>query len=180
MEYPVDKETANVLELALHHDEFDRFLAGEPFYFLETKDDNAEPQNVVVAFDQLFMPQFNACDASFPAEFVRALVKLLESYPDPNRAVYMAQRWIWYYCYCLTKKAAQPDGPYAALPTLDLSAVSVTLKQRLVERRAELTADQRWAGAPWNSNAGLWGPLVRTAHHVRDKLNGPDYVPDHV
>lgn len=90
----------------------------------------------------------------------------------------MAQRWIWCYCYCLANKEAQPDGPYAALPKIDLSAVSDILKRRLVKRRAELTADQCWTGAAWNSEAGLWDPLVRTAHHVRDKLNGPDYVPD--
>ena len=174
----MDKEPANVLELALHHDEFDRFLAGEPFYFLETKDDNADPQNVVVAFDRLFMSQFNARNASFSASFVQALLKLLNHYPDQNRAIYMAQGWIWCYCYCLANKEAQPDGPYAALPKIDLSAVSDILKRRLVERRAELTADQRWAGAAWNSEAGLWDPLVRTAHHVRDKLNGPDSVPD--
>ena len=50
----------NVLELALQNDELDRFLAGEPFYFLETKTDHDDPQNVIVAFDVLFMPQFES------------------------------------------------------------------------------------------------------------------------
>ncbi|SOQ13822.1 hypothetical protein [Pseudomonas syringae group genomosp. 3] len=46
----------NVLFLALQNDELDRFLVGEPFYFLETKDDNDEPQNVPVALRLLFLP----------------------------------------------------------------------------------------------------------------------------
>lgn len=39
--------------------------------------------------------------------------------------------------------------------------------------RRETAKQKIWAGADWNSEAGLWDPLVRTAHHVRDKLNGP-------
>ncbi len=39
--------------------------------------------------------------------------------------------------------------------------------------RRETAKQKIWAGAAWNSEAGLWDPLVRTAHHVRDKLNGP-------
>lgn len=57
----------NVLLLALANDELDKFLVGEPFYFLEAKTDNDEPQNVVAAFDQLIMPHWRQThDATFP------------------------------------------------------------------------------------------------------------------
>lgn len=46
----------NVLFLALANNELDKFLVGEPYYFIETKDDNDEPQNVITAFKLLFMP----------------------------------------------------------------------------------------------------------------------------
>ena len=171
------KEPGDVLELALQNDELDRFLAGEPFYFLETKDDHDDPQNVIVAFDVLFMPQFKARNTPLPQMFVQALLKLIANYPDRNRALYMAVDWVWCYRYLLQKKQMQPDGPYASLPIIDLSAVANDLKSSLEEQKEDLMRDLRWAGALWNSRLGLWEPLMRTALHVRDKLGGPDFVP---
>lgn len=171
-------QQGNVLSLALANDELDRFLIGEPFYFLETKDDHDEPQNVVVAFDLLILHHWQETrDPAFPTLFVQALLKMLMDYPDCNRAIYMVQNWIWYYRYCLSKKRTQPDGLYADLFEIDMSSVAAALKQHMERHRAELTADTRWAGAAWNSSSGLWEPLVRTALDVRDKLGGPDFVP---
>lgn len=167
----------DILAIALANGELDKFLVGEPFYFFETKDDNDDPQNVVVAFDLLFMPYFRAGDKLFQATLVTSLVKMLETYPDRDRAIYMAQRWIWYYRFCISKRNAQPQGVYAALPDIDLTAPSMVLKRQMEANKAELIEDIRWAGATWNSKYGLWEPLVRTALHVRDKLGGPDYVP---
>lgn len=170
-------EQKNVLELSLRNDEFDKFLVGEPFYFLETKDDNNDPQNVIVAFDMLIMPQFKARNTALAERFVQALLSLITDYPDRNRAIYMASNWVWCYRYLLEKKQMQLDGQYAALPIIDLSAVADALKSSLEEQKEELMADSRWAGALWNSHHGLWEPLIRTARHVRDKLGGPDFVP---
>ena len=170
-------EPGDVLELALQNDELDRFLAGEPFYFLETKNDHDDPQNVIVAFDVLFMPQFKARNTALPQMFVQALLKLIANYPDRNRALYMAVDWVWCYRYLLQKKQMQPGGPYASLPIIDLSAVANDLKLSLEEQKEDLMRDLRWAGALWNSRLGLWEPLLRTALHVRDKLGGPDFVP---
>ncbi|RAU47869.1 MULTISPECIES: hypothetical protein [unclassified Pseudomonas] len=168
----------DILAIALTNAELDKFLVGEPFYFFETKDDNDDPQNVVVAFDLLFMPYFRAGDKLFQAAFINSLAKILETYPDRNRAIYMAQRWIWYYRFCISKRNSQPQGVYAALPDIDLTAPSIVLKRQMEVNKTELVNDTRWAGAPWNSKQGLWEPLVRTAVHVRDTLGGPDYVPD--
>lgn len=167
----------NVLSLALANDELDRFLAGEPFYFVEAQTDNPEPQNVAQAFDELVVPQWQQ-DPSFAPRFVAALMKLLASYPDRNRAIYLAHRWVWYYRYCLSKKHAEPTGRYAGLFEVDLGGVAAQLKQLTQERKADLLADTRWAGASWNSDNGLWGPLLRTSIHLRDRLGGPDFVPD--
>ncbi|MCD5973947.1 hypothetical protein [Pseudomonas quasicaspiana] len=171
----------NVLFLALANDEFDKFLAGEPYYFLATKDDNDEPQNVIVAFKLLFMPYWREVgDPDFPAKFAQALIKMLETYPDQNRAIYMAECWLWCYRFCLSKKYAQPDGPYAGLFEFDMSAVAAVLKAKLEANKSELMADTRWAGATWNSQNGLWEPLIREAIVVRDELGGPDYVPNNI
>lgn len=82
----------NVLTLALANDELDRFLVGEPFYFLEARSDNEEPQNVSQAFDQLLMPYWRAThDPDLPFRFIAALLKILATYPDRNRAIYVAR-----------------------------------------------------------------------------------------
>jgi hypothetical protein len=171
----------NVLLLALANDELDKFLVGEPFYFLEAKNDNDEPQNVVAAFDQLLVPYWRETrDASFPARFVATLLTILATYPDRNRAIYIAHDWVWYYRFCLSKKRAQPDGPYAELFEIDMGGVAVALKRQLEINKADLIADTRWAGAAWNSQNGMWDPLMRTALMVRDKLGGPDFVPANI
>lgn len=171
----------NVLFLALANDEFDKFLVGEPFYFLETKDDNDEPQNVIIAFKLLFVPYWREIgDPAFPAQFAQALLKMLDTYPDQNRAIYMAQSWLWCYRYCLSKKYAQPEGIYAGLFEFDMSAVATALKTQLETNKPALIADTRWAGAAWNSQNGLWEPLMREALAVRDELGGPDFVPSNI
>ncbi|MCW1247669.1 hypothetical protein OC610_24855 [Pseudomonas sp. SAICEU22] len=168
----------NVLLLALANDELDKFLVGEPFYFQEAKNDNAEPQNVVAAFDQLVLRYWQQThDIQFPGRFVAALLKILATYPDRNRAIYVAAVWVWYYRFCLSKKQAQPGGLYADLFEIDMGAVALALQRQLELNKAELVQDTRWAGASWNSQNGLWGPLMRTALVVRDKLGGPDFVP---
>ncbi|WP_443696762.1 hypothetical protein [Pseudomonas sp.] len=168
----------NVLLLALANDELDKFLVGEPFYFQEAKSDNDEPQNIVAAFDLLLLRYWQQThDPLFPARFVAALLKILATYPDRNRAIYAAAVWVWYYRFCLSKKHAQPQGLYAGLFEIDMSAVALALQAQLEANKAALVVDTRWAGAAWNSQHGLWAPLMRTALVVRDKLGGPDFVP---
>lgn len=168
----------NVLLVALANDELDKFLVGEPGYFHEARNDNEEPQNVVAAFDLLVLRYWRqARDARFPARFVAALLGILAAYPDRNRAVYCAAAWVWYYRFCLSKKRARPEGPYADLFEIDLGAVALALRRQLEARKAALVADTRWAGNSHNSHDGLWGPLLRTALAVRDRLGGPDFVP---
>jgi hypothetical protein len=168
----------NVLLLALANDELDKFLVGEPFYFQEAKSDNDEPQNIVAAFDLLLLRYWQEThDPFFPARFVTALLKILATYPDRNRAIYAVAVWVWYYRFCLSKKHAQPQGLYAGLFEVDMSAVALALQGQLEANKAALVVDTRWAGAAWNSQHGLWDPLMRTALVVRDKLGGPDFVP---
>jgi len=97
----------NVLLLALANDEWDKFLVGEPIYFQEAKSDNDEPQNVVAAFDLLLHYWQQTHDPLFSARFVAALLKILVTYPDRNRAIYAAVAWVWYYRFCLSKKSTR-------------------------------------------------------------------------
>ena len=171
----------NVLQLALANNDLDKFLVGEPFYFQEAKSDNDEPQNVVAAFDLLVVRYWQETrDPQFPGGFVAALLKILATYPDRNRAIYAAAVWVWYYRFCLSKKRTNPDGLYADLFEVDMGAVAVALQKQLERNKAALVGDTRWAGAGWNSQNGLWGPLMRTALVVRDKLGGPDFVPANI
>ncbi|TBU92772.1 hypothetical protein [Phytopseudomonas dryadis] len=171
----LEKDT---LALALVNDELDRFIVGEPFYFLEAKADNDEPQNVIPAFDQLVVPFWRTSrDADFPKRFAAALLKAVTTYPDCNRALYVVSDWIWYYRFCLMKKQSQPQGMYAELFEVDLGRVALVLKQQLELNKVALIDDTRWAGATWNSTNGMWGPILRTSMTVRDKLGGPDFVP---
>lgn len=168
----------NVLVLALANDEFDKFLAGEPFYFLETKDEYDEPQNTVLAIKLLFLPYWREVhDPHFPTQFANALMKMLMTYPDRNKAIYMAQGWLLAYQYCLREKHAEPDGVYKRLFEVDMSAIAAALKAQMEANKVELIADTRWAGVAWNSQNGLWGPMVDTALRIRDKFGGPDHVP---
>lgn len=168
----------NVLFLALQNDELDRFLVGEPLYFFETKDDNDEPQNVPIVIKLLILPYWREVrDPSFPTQFIKALIKLLRTYPDQNRAIYMAQWWVFCYQSALTRKASDPGGGYADLFDVDMGLVSAELKSRLQANKEALIADTRWAGVEWNSDNGLWGPMLQMAFKLRDELNGPDHVP---
>lgn len=168
----------DLLILALENDELDRFLAGEPFYFFETKDDNDDPQNVVVAFDLLILPYWrDTCAPLFPKRFADTLLQILKKYPDTNRAIYMACRWIWYYQCCRSEKRIKPAALYSDLFEVDLTTVASVLKDKLEANKADLIIDTRWAGAEWNSKNGVWDRLVRTAIGVRDKLGVPDFVP---
>ncbi len=168
----------DVLKLALDNDELDRFVVGEPFYFLEARVDNEEPQNIPQAFDQLLLPHWReAGDPLLWQRWIAGMLKVLRDYPDANRAIYSVANWLWYYHYCLGKKRVQPEGSYADLPELDLGAVALALQLRMAERKDELIADTRWAGAAWNSPQGIWAPLLRLARAVRDNLAGPDFVP---
>jgi hypothetical protein len=171
----------NVLLLALANNELDKFLVGEPFYFQEAKSDNDEPQNVAAAFDLLVLRYWQETrNPQFPGRFVAALLKILTNYPDRNRAIYAAAVWVWYYRFCLSKKHATPDGLYADLFEIDMSVVALALQKQLESNKAALVIDTRWAGAVWNSQNGLWDPLMRTALVVRDKLGGPDFVPANI
>jgi len=168
-----------ILVRAIERNELDKLLVGEPPYFFDAKSDNEEPQNVTQAFDVLVVPYWKRTkNADFPRKFVAALFNLLNSYPDKNRAIYVAHDWIWYYTYCLNKKRVQPLGKYGDLFEVDLSGVASLLKSLLESDKHALINDDRWAGASWNSNNGMWGPLLKTSENVRDKLGGPDFVPN--
>lgn len=168
----------DVLLLALANNELDKFLIGEPFYFQEAITDNDEPQNVIAAFDLLILRHWRGTsDIRFADRFVAALLSILSAYADRNRAIYVASEWVWYYRHCLNKKRTQPEGEYGDLFEIDLGPVAAALKQQLEEHRPGLSSDTRWAGQTWNSPDGLWTPLMRTALSVRDKLDGPDFVP---
>ncbi|WP_339504297.1 hypothetical protein [Pseudomonas sp. RL_105y_Pfl2_101] len=168
----------NVWQLALANDELDKFLVGERFYFQEAQNDNEEPQNIVAAFDLRVLRYWQQTrDPQFPERLVAALLKILASYPDRNRAIYVAAVWVWYYRLCLSKKQTQPEGLYADLFEVDMGAVALALQRQLELNKAELVQDTRWAGGSWNSQKGLWAPLMRTALGVRDQLGGPDFVP---
>ena len=84
------------------------------------------------------------------------MLKILATYPDRNRAIYLAHDWVWYYRFCLAKKRAQPEGPYGDLFEVDMGGVAVALRRQLEANKAALQADTRWAGAAWNSPDGMW------------------------
>jgi hypothetical protein len=82
---------SDALARALANNELNKFLIGESPYFFEAKSDNDEPQNVSAAFDLLVLPYWKRTgDPNFPARLFGGLVDLLKSYPDKNRAIYVA------------------------------------------------------------------------------------------
>lgn len=171
----------NVLLIALADGALDKFIVGEPFYFQEAKVDTKEPQNVMAAFDLLVLDYWTKTkDETFPRKFATAMLKALETYPDKNRAIDAVAVWLWYYRYCLAQKKSNPNGIYRELFEMDTDGVAGALKHELEVNKAELITDTRWAGESWNSKQGLWEPLMRVAVGVRDKLGGPDFVPDNV
>jgi hypothetical protein len=178
---PMKDNLDNVLIIALAEHALDKFIVGEPFYFQEAKTDTAEPQNVMAAFDLLVLDYWTKTkDEKFPGKFASEMLKALGTYPDKNRAIYAVADWIHYYQYCLTQKRSNPNGQYRELFEMDLAGVAGALKHELEVNKAELITDTRWAGESWNSKQGLWEPLMRVALGVRDKLGGPDFVPDNV
>ena len=171
----------NVLLIALADDALDKFIVGEPFYFLEAKTDTQEPQNVRAAFDLLVLDYWNKTnDEKFPSQLATAMLKALETYPDKNRAIYVVSDWVVYYSYCMTLKKSKPTGQYRELFEMDTARIARALKHELEANKADLITDTRWAGESWNSQQGLWEPLMRMALGVRDKFEGPDFVPNNL
>jgi hypothetical protein len=171
----------NVLLIALADDALDKFVVGEPFYFEEAKADTKEPQNVRDAFDLLVLDYWKKTkDETFSGKFATAMLKALKTYPDKNRAIYAVAFWIQYYHYCLKQKKSNPNGKYRELFEMDTAGVAGALKHELEVNKAELITDTRWAGESWNSKQGLWEPLMRMALGIRDKFEGPDFVPNNL
>lgn len=175
-------QQGNLLNNALAAGEMAKFLIGDPPYFFEAKSDNPEPQNVQEAFD-LQITRYWAIvrDPSLPSSFVDGLGALLDTYPDRDKAIYVVNNWLYTYFAAHDKKRTQaPLGIYSELFDVDLSPVTDRMRIKLLSNRSTLISDTRWAGALWNSPNGLWGPIVRTAKVIREKLNGPDYLPQNV
>ncbi|MFK3737199.1 hypothetical protein [Massilia sp. TN1-12] len=169
---------SNVLLEAFSHNAFEKFLVGEPPYFFHAKNDNEEPQNVSQAFYTLIIPYWNLTkDIDFPKRFSSALYQLLDTYPDKNRAIYVAHEWIWCYKYFFDKNILNSSEYYRELFEVDLSQVAYLLKSLIEENKEGLINDHRWAGRSWNSQNGMWGPLLKVSETVRDKLGGPNFVP---
>lgn len=166
------------LDMALQQGALHHFLAGDPPYFVHAKVDNDEPQNVQQAFDLQIYPYLKKShDPAFADQMADALIQMIHSHRDTHRALYLAHTWIWYCLHCEHKKTADPKGYYADLPAFDFSDVALLLQRKTSEHAAALRQDTRWAGANWNSSAGLWEPMVKLALAVRDRLGGPDAVP---
>jgi hypothetical protein len=171
-------DSKNILEQAISNNELDKFLVGESPYFVESRNDNEEPQNVAQAFDQLVLPYWrHSSDKNFPERLFSKLADLLVTYSDKNRAIYVAHDWIWYYLYCRAKKSSHPDGYYSDLFDFDITPLTSLLKAVVENNKQNLIEDKRWAGAPWNSKDGMWGALLRISLAIRDQLGGPDFVP---
>lgn len=168
----------NPLLAALANGELHKLLLGYAPYFFDGRSENEEPQNVNLVFDLLMLPYWESGQhPEFPAIFKNGLLTMLEHNIDMTEAIYIAADWLWYYHYCLQQKRQRPDGQYARLFEIDLGDVGVQLKRLMQRHRQDLMHDLRWAGAAWNSDSGMWQPLLRSAINVRDKLHGPDFVP---
>lgn len=155
-----------------------KFLVGEPPYFVEAKNDNEEPQNVNDAFNLIIFAAWEEFrDPRIPESFLGGLEELLRAYPDPNKAIYVVCDWVWFYRYCLNDKANNPNSAYKSLFEVDLRGIALLLREMLEKNKLSLEQDRRWAGAEWNSQNGLWSPLLRQAVAVKDSLGGPDFVP---
>ena len=155
-----------------------KFLAGDPPYFVDAKNDNEEPQNVTEAFNLVVFAAWEKFkDPSIPASFLSGLYDLLNTHPDRNKAIYVSCDWLWFYRYCLNDRVRNQDSAYEDIFEIDLGGVASLLRYLLEENKISLQQDHRWAGAEWNSQHGLWSPLLRQAIAVRDKLGGPDFVP---
>jgi hypothetical protein len=171
----------NVLLIALVDGALDKFIVGEPFYFQEAKRDTDEPQNVRAAFNLLVLEYWTKTkDKTLPGELVTAMLIVLKTYPDKNRAIYAVSDWIWFYHDCLAQKRLNPNGKYRELFEMDTHVFAGMLKQELEVNKAELITDTRWGGASWNSKQELWEPLMRLASWGRDKLEGPNFVPNNL
>lgn len=164
--------TAQLLAAALAGGELEDYLFGDAHYRLETRSDNDDPQSVVEAFEQIVAHWRMSADPQLPEYFVASLTRILAHDTDRNQGIYITAEWLWRYRYCLADNAR-----YGDLFDVDTTALGHALRQSLETGKTSLMADKRWAGAAWNSPDGLWSPLVRVARSVRDKLDGPDFVP---
>lgn len=172
------KPEAAIFFDAIQRNQVAQFLVGDPPYFIDGKNDNEEPQNVNHAFNLVvFAAWSESKNPRVPDSFVVGLLDLLSVYPDSNKAIYVACDWIWFYSYCLSDKRRNPGSAYMDLFDIQLEEVALVLRQRLESGKESLAMDRRWAGAEWNSQDGLWTPLVRQAVAVRDQLGGVDFVP---
>ena len=169
----------NVFERALENGHLCKFLIGDHPYFFSARVEFEEPQNIEQAFEFLICPYWRRTrDVEFSKGLSSALLDLLASYPDRNKAIYVVSTWVWCYSYFLWKSRIDLLVGADELFALELGAIALVLKRLIDMNKQELIVDERWAGQPWNSKNGLWEPLIRLALQVRNQLDGPDFVPE--
>ncbi len=169
--------------MPLANNDLDKFLVGEPFCFQEAKSDNDEATECgrsVRSVGGALLARDPATRNSPEAVSSRPCFKILATYPDRNRAIYAAAVWVWwYYRFCLSKKRTNPDGLYADLFEVDMVPWQWPCRSSWNATRLPLSAIP--LGGRWlDGQNGLWGPLMRTALVVRDKLGGPTSYRQHL
>jgi hypothetical protein len=160
----------NLIIKAIEKDEFDLFLMGYGNYRCQGSSDLWEPNDFVLCWNTEIIPYANTGKNDIlEKKMMDALYKLSNREKDINLEVYTIILTInWYYFY---KSQNRIDFK------MDLVDFSILLKDKLKRQKDKLQKDYRWGGEKWNSNDGLWEPLINTLTFIINKYDGINCIP---
>jgi hypothetical protein len=144
------------------------FISGEQPYFFGSPHGGDDPQNAFGGYSSQFYEIVSALqrgevvDLTVFETFFRELRDYLLLEADPNKQLYITIDWIWTFLDRLNEIPPEAiDRVQPIFGMIERNAFVSLFRAELVRGEHRLLHDQRWAGATWNSDNGLFGPLSR-------------------
>lgn len=155
---------------AILNNQLDLFLIGRGGYRISGSTDLPLPNDFNLCWRSEIIPYSHLAGSEFARQLGSSLFELLNFEPDINLGLYALSAHLNWYYFFRSQELVRFE--------LDLEGLAEKFKERLYDRKELLIQDNRWAGVGWNSEFGLWEPVVNTAKFIKKAYNGIDFEPN--
>ncbi len=158
------------IQTAIDRNELPLFLKGVNDYKVIGRSDMNEPNDYLACWEQEIIPYSKTNSEILAKTIPSALAILLNDKSDIDCNIYTVVNHIFWYYYFKNKQTISFE--------ISLNEISRQLKETLLSNKQNLRTDKRWGGAEWNSESGLWEPIIRVAVAIKDQYQGIDFMPE--
>jgi len=143
-----------MIEEAIKKGELHLFLIGKGEYKCHGRSDYPDPTDYLACWEKEIIPYFNENNSiESVLRLYNSIIMLFDYANDINLGLYSIAAHIEWCNYFEKGKKIQFS--------LDWKSIAEKLKLAVEINKERLIADKRWAGAEWNSNQGLYEPIIR-------------------